>query len=94
VWLHQLAPANGIFNLGTGKARSFLDLAGAVYAALGRAPLMTWRDTPEDIRGQYQYFTEARMERLRGLGYTAPFTGLEDGVAKTVKILSQPDPYR
>lgn len=94
VWLHQLAPANGIFNLGTGKARSFLDLAGAVYAALDRAPLITWRDTPEDIRGQYQYFTEARMERLRGLGYTAPFTGLEEGVAKTVKILSQPDPYR
>ena len=94
VWLYELAPANGIFNLGTGKARSFLDLAGAVYRALGRDPLIAWRDTPEDIRGQYQYFTEARMERLRGLGYTAPFTGLEDGVAKTVNILSQPDPYR
>lgn len=94
LWLYELAPANGIFNLGTGKARSFLDLANAVYRALGKAPVLTWRDTPEDIRGQYQYFTEARMERLRGLGYTAPFTALEDGVAKTVKILSQPDPYR
>ncbi len=94
LWLFELAPANGIFNLGTGKARSFLDLAHAVYRALGREPAIIWRDTPEDIRGQYQYFTEARMERLRGLGYTAPFTNLEDGVAKTVKILSQPDPYR
>ncbi len=94
LWLHELAPANGIFNLGTGKARSFLDLASAVYKATGREPMITWRDTPADIRDQYQYFTEARMDRLRGLGYTAPFTSLEDGVAKTVKILSQPDPYR
>ncbi len=94
LWLYELAPANGIFNLGTGKARSFIDLAGAVYRALGREPVIAWRDTPADIRGQYQYFTEARMDRLRGLGYTAPFTSLEDGVAKTVKILSQPDPYR
>jgi ADP-L-glycero-D-manno-heptose 6-epimerase len=94
LWLFELAPANGIFNLGTGKARSFLDLASAVYRALGKEPSITWRDTPEDIRGQYQYFTEARMDRLRALGYTAPFTPLEDGVAKTVKILSQPDPYR
>jgi ADP-L-glycero-D-manno-heptose 6-epimerase len=94
LWLYELAPANGIFNLGTGKARSFLDLASAVYRALGKEPAIVWRDTPEDIRGQYQYFTEARMERLRGLGYNAPFTPLEDGVTKTVNILSQPDPYR
>jgi ADP-L-glycero-D-manno-heptose 6-epimerase len=94
LWLYELAPASGIFNLGTGKARSFLDLASAVYRALGKEPEITWRDTPEDIRDQYQYFTEARMERLRGLGYNAPFTSLEDGVAQTVKILSQPDPYR
>jgi ADP-L-glycero-D-manno-heptose 6-epimerase len=94
LWLYELAPANGIFNLGTGKARSFLDLASAVYQALGQEPKIVWRDTPEDIRGQYQYFTEARMERLRGLGYGALFTALEDGVAKTVKILSQSDPYR
>ncbi|MGE4063160.1 MAG: ADP-glyceromanno-heptose 6-epimerase [Rhodospirillaceae bacterium] len=94
LWLYELAPDNGIFNLGTGKARSFIDLASAVYRALGKEPMIIWRDTPEDIRGQYQYFTEARMERLRALGYKAPFTGLEDGVAKTVKILTQPDPYR
>jgi ADP-L-glycero-D-manno-heptose 6-epimerase len=94
LWLYELAPASGIFNLGTGRARSFLDLASAVYRAAGRDPQIAWRDTPEDIRAQYQYFTEARMERLRSLGYRAPFTGLEDGVARTVKVLSQPDPYR
>ena len=94
LWLFERAPASGIFNLGTGKARSFLDLAHAVYLALGQEPKIAWRDTPEDIRAQYQYFTEARMDRLRSLGYAAPFTGLEDGVAKTVRILSRSDPYR
>lgn len=94
VWMLEVAPASGIFNLGTGEARSFLDLAGAVYKAVGREPMITWRDTPEDIRAQYQYFTQARMDRLRALGYRAPFTALEQGVEKTVAILSQSDPYR
>ena len=63
LWLLDNPTATGLFNLGTGKARSFLDLASAVYRAVGRDPMITFRDTPEDIRGQYQYFTEARMNR-------------------------------
>ena len=95
IWLMTEARTSGLFNLGTGHARSFLDLAGAVYAAAGQPLNITFRDTPQDIRGQYQYFTQARMARLRAAGYTRPFTPLSDGVAVTVKqYLSQPDPYR
>ena len=95
LWLLEHKAANGLFNLGTGRARSFMDLAAAVYRAAGRAPNVTFRDTPADIRDQYQYFTQAPMDRLRRLGYVTPFTPLEDGVAATVRnFLSQPDPYR
>ena len=95
LWLSRHASASGLYNLGTGKARSFMDLAAAVYRAAGREPLITFRDTPTDIRRQYQYFTQARMDRLRAAGYVKPFTSLEDGVAATVRnYLSQPDPYR
>lgn len=95
LWLLEHPGRDGLFNLGTGKARSFMDLASAVYRAVGREPLLTFRDTPADIRDQYQYFTQARMDRLRAAGYTKPFTALEDGVTATVrKYLSQPDPYR
>jgi ADP-L-glycero-D-manno-heptose 6-epimerase len=95
LWLMDNPGTNGLYNMGTGKARSFMDLASAVYRAAGREPLVTFRDTPADIRGQYQYFTEARMDRLRAAGYAKPFTSLEKGVTETVqKYLSQPDPYR
>jgi ADP-L-glycero-D-manno-heptose 6-epimerase len=95
LWLLEHSGTDGIYNLGTGKARSFLDLATAVYTAVGRAPQITYRDTPLEIRNQYQYFTQARMDRLRRAGYTKPFTTLEDGVTTLVqKYLSQTDPYR
>jgi len=95
LWFLENGRSNAIYNLGTGKARTFLDLAGAVYRAAGRAPSIVFRDTPPDIRSQYQYFTEARMDRLRAAGYGKPFTTLEQGVAATVqKYLAQPDPYR
>ncbi|MSO72701.1 MAG: ADP-glyceromanno-heptose 6-epimerase [Rhodospirillaceae bacterium] len=95
LWLPEQRRGNGLFNLGSGEARSFMDLAAAVYRAVGREPEITFRDTPEDIRDQYQYFTEARMDRLRRAGYAKPFTSLEDGVRATVQnYLSQPDPYR
>ncbi len=95
LWLLARAPGNALYNLGTGQARSFRDLATAVYRATGSEPLITFRDTPADIRAQYQYFTQARMDRLRRAGYSRPFTSLEDGVAATVqKYLAQPDPYR
>jgi ADP-L-glycero-D-manno-heptose 6-epimerase len=77
----------GIYNLGTGTARTFLDLVNAVFAGLGRAPDIRWVDTPESIRDKYQYFTEARMDRLRAQGWKRPPTSLEDGVAAYVKRL-------
>ncbi len=95
LWLMFEGRTRGIFNLGTGLARTFLDLAAAVYRAAGQPLNITFRDTPQDIRAQYQYFTEARMARLRAAGYPRPFTALEDGVAITIeRYLSQPDPYR
>lgn len=71
---------SGLYNLGTGRARTFLDLARSVFRALGRPEQVEFIDTPADIRDTYQYFTEARMEKLRAAGFTAPFTTLEDGV--------------
>jgi ADP-L-glycero-D-manno-heptose 6-epimerase len=85
----------GIYNLGAGTARSFKDLASAVFAAAGQPPQIAYVDTPEAIRPQYQYFTEAKTDRLRALGYTTPFTDLETGVSDYVaNYLAQPDPYR
>lgn len=95
LWLYDNRAVNGLFNLGTGKARSFLDLAHAVFAALEREPEIRYIDTPAELRDKYQYFTEAKMARLRAAGFTAPFTPLETGVAKYVRdYLATPDPYR
>lgn len=83
VLLHFLEkrPPNAIYNLGTGKARSFLDLASGTFRALGLEPNISFIDTPADIRDTYQYFTEADMTKLRTLaGYQAPFFGLEAGI--------------
>jgi ADP-L-glycero-D-manno-heptose 6-epimerase len=85
---------SGIYNLGTGKARSFLDLIKAVGAAYDRAPEIEYVAMPETIRPNYQYFTEAAMSRLRRVGYNAPFTALEDAVADYVgNHLATPDPH-
>lgn len=75
----------GIYNLGTGNARTFLDLANAVFAALNISTQIEFIDTPEDIRDKYQYFTEARMEKLRSIGYTKPFASLEEGIREYVR---------
>jgi len=94
LWLLDNRMVSGLFNLGTGRARSFADLAAALFAALGRAPDTHFVDTPPAIRDRYQYFTEARMTRLRRAGYDAPFTALEDGVARYVRdFLLADDPY-
>lgn len=79
--------ARGIYNLGTGTARTFLDLVRATFRATGAPERIRFVDTPEAIRERYQYFTEARMERLRAAGWTRPFTSLEDGVARYVPWL-------
>ena len=94
-WLRDHPEVCGLFNVGTGKARSFADLARAVFAAMQRPENISYVPTPEAIRDKYQYFTEAKMARLRTAGYDRPFTELEDGVARYVRdYLSQPDPYR
>ena len=77
----------GVFNLGTGTARTFADLAGATFAALGRPVDIEYVPTPEDLRERYQYFTEARMDRLRAEGWTRPFRSLEEGVQAYVQRL-------
>jgi ADP-L-glycero-D-manno-heptose 6-epimerase len=79
----------GVYNLGTGKARPFYDLARAVFHTLEVPENIIFIDTPEAIRGQYQYFTEATMEKLRGQGYDKPFTSLEDGIRQYVQALSE-----
>lgn len=71
---------SGIYNLGTGKARSFLNLANATFAAQNLKPNIEFIDTPADIRDKYQYFTEANMQKLRSIGYTREFTSLEAGI--------------
>ena len=76
---------NGLYNLGTGKARSFYDLAAATFRGMDKEPNIRFIDMPEDIRDKYQYFTEANMDKLRKAGYTAPFTSLEDGVDDYVR---------
>ncbi len=94
-WLLCTPTVSGIFNAGSGQARSFLDLAHATFAAAGREPAVTYIDMPEVIRDRYQYFTEARMDRIRALGFDGQSTPLEEGVRRYVQqYLSQPDPYR
>ena len=76
---------SGIYNLGTGKARTFVDLVNAVFSALNRPPSIEFIDTPADIRDKYQYFTEAKMEKLRSIGYSKPFYSLETAVEEYVQ---------
>ncbi|MBL7898335.1 MAG: ADP-glyceromanno-heptose 6-epimerase [Crocinitomicaceae bacterium] len=78
-------PESGIYNLGTGKARTFNDLAHATFAAMHLSPLINYIDTPADIRDKYQYFTEAKMSKLLRNGYKIPFHSLEDGVKDYVQ---------
>lgn len=95
MWLFDHPEVSGLFNLGTGEARSFYDLAATVYRALDKEPHIKFRDTPLEIRDKYQYFTQANMARLRAAGYDRPFTSLEDGVTEYVReYLHTPDRYR
>jgi ADP-L-glycero-D-manno-heptose 6-epimerase len=94
-WLFQAPEVNGIFNLGSGTARSFEDMASAVFRAAGKEPRIEYTPMPPAIRGKYQYFTQAKMDRLKAAGYEAPMTPLEEGIGDYVRrYLSQPDPYR
>jgi ADP-L-glycero-D-manno-heptose 6-epimerase len=94
-WLLASPQVNGVYNLGSGQARTFEDLARAVFAAAGQAPKIDYIPMPAGIRDRYQYFTEARMERLAGAGYTAGFTPLEAGIEDYVhRYLATDTPYR
>ena len=95
LWLLNRPEVSGIYNLGSGEARSFRELAEAVFAAAGRPARIEYFDMPEAIRDAYQYHTQAEMGRLRAAGYDAPFTPVHEGVADYVSgFLSRPDPYR
>lgn len=85
LYLFKACPQSGIYNLGTGKARTFLDLARSTFKAMNREPQITFIDTPADIRDKYQYFTEADMSKLKVAGYPVPFTSLEDGIQDYVR---------
>jgi ADP-L-glycero-D-manno-heptose 6-epimerase len=87
MWLLRNATVSGLFNVGSGTARSFLDLVRAVGAAVGREPDIRFIDTPVELRDKYQYFTQANMAKLRAAGFDQPFHSLEDGVRDYVRSL-------
>jgi len=93
-WLYNKHKVNGLFNIGTGQARTFKDLAMAVFAGLEKEPNIEFVDMPEGLDEKYQYFTEAKMDKLKKAGYKKEMTSLEDGVREYVQQhLTQSDPY-
>ena len=85
LWFHDHPGRNGIYNCGTGRARSWLDLGRAVFAAMGLPERIEFIEMPETLRGHYQYFTEAEMAKARAAGFTRPFSSLEDAAADYVQ---------
>ncbi len=95
VWLYDNPKINGLFNIGTGKGRSFKDLAEAVFSAAGKEPKINYVEMPEILQSKYQYYTQADMTKLRESGYTQPFLELEEGVRRYVQdFMMQDDSYR
>jgi ADP-L-glycero-D-manno-heptose 6-epimerase len=95
MWLLATPSVSGIFNVGTGNARSFKDVMLAAYAALGMAPKIEYVDMPEQIRDSYQYFTQSDVDRLQRAGYNGGFTALEDAVETYVRaFLDRADRFR
>jgi ADP-L-glycero-D-manno-heptose 6-epimerase len=86
-WLMNHRKDSGIYNLGSGTARTFLDLVHAVFHELKKDPVIEFIDTPADIRDKYQYFTEADMKKLKNIGFSKEFTDLESGVSKYLNNL-------
>lgn len=93
IFLMKHRKNSGIYNLGSGKARSFVDLTRAVFNALNVSENISFIDTPEDIRSKYQYFTEAKMNKLRSIGFSAKFHSLEEGIEDYVKNYLIPGDY-
>ena len=94
LWMLEHPQVNGLFNVGSGEARSFYDLAKATWDAMGLEPKIGYRDMPEELRGKYQYYTKANLTKLRSVGYDLPMTSLEEGVRQYVQnYLNAEDPY-
>ena len=95
LWMLRHPNVSGIFNVGSGEARSFADLARATWAAMGKEAQITYVDMPETLRDKYQYYTQANLTKLRSVGYSAPMTRLEEGVRRYVQdYLDTADTYR
>lgn len=93
-WFLAAPRPSALYNVGTGQARSFLDLVTAVMESCSARPHITWIDMPDDLKGKYQYYTQADIGKLRAAGYDQPFHTLEEGVRDYVQnYLLQPDPY-
>ena len=92
-FLWQKQPASGLYNVGTGQARTFWDLATLTFKAMGLEPQISFIDTPLDIRDKYQYFTQAEMAKLRAVGYEADFHSLETGVEEYVQTYLMQNAY-
>ncbi|TWB21655.1 ADP-glyceromanno-heptose 6-epimerase precursor [Nitrospirillum bahiense] len=94
LWLYDTPSVSGVFNLGTGRARSWNDLVTSLFTAAGLPPRIDYIPMPAHLKGKYQYYTQASMGRLRAAGYSAPFTELEDGIRRYVQAyLATPTPY-
>ncbi len=95
MWLLKNPNVSGLFNVGTGQARSFYDLAKATWAALGKEPKIGFKDMPETLKDKYQYYTQADLSNLRAKGYNKPMTTLEEGVRQYVQdFLDKEDSYK
>jgi len=93
-WMLENPSVAGLFNVGTGTARSFKDLAKATFSALGREPVINYIPMPESLRDKYQYYTCAEIAKLRAAGFSEAFTSLEDGIKEYVQqYLSSSNPY-
>ncbi len=95
LWMLEHPEVNGLFNVGSGAARAFHDLASATWHALDKEPQISYVEMPESLRDKYQYFTQADISKLRAAGYDKPMTSLEVGITTYVRnFLNTPDPYR
>ena len=90
IWLASNGNANGLFNLGSGKARTWIDLASSIFSALDREPSIRFIEMPEILRDKYQYFTEANIKKLREAGFIESLSELEEGVRDYVQNYLMP----
>lgn len=95
LWMLKNSHVNGIYNVGTGKARSFYDLAKATWKAVGKEPIIGFKDMPEELKNKYQYYTQADLTNLRKVGFKQEMTSLEDGIRQYVQeFLMKDDQYK